>query len=106
MSLTLDYNKFAAMLDSVSGVNVHSAKTNYGWFGKDGDNNPFCQVVEYEFEDSDGDQAHYRTWHMETLLMKQNQGLIVSSKIDRIRGVVEKDDHIVLICGFNGAGRW
>lgn len=104
MSLTLDYNKFAAMLDSVSGVNVHSAKTNYGWFSWDGDKNAFCQVIEYEFEDSDGDQAQYRSWHMETSLMKQDQGLVVSTKIDHIRGGVEKDDHIILICGFNGAG--
>lgn len=104
MSLTLDYNKFAQYLDAINGVNVHSAKTNYGWFGWDDDNNPFCQVIEYEYEDSDGDQAQYRSWHMETSLMKQNQGLIVSTKIDHIRGGVEKDDHIILICGFNAAG--
>lgn len=104
--LALDYKNFPTVLESIKDVNIHSYKNgDNGWFQKDGSGD-FGQAVEYEYYiDGDNDNtAQYRTWWMETSQVKQGLGLIVSAKIDHIRGSA-KDDHIILICGFDLNGQ-
>lgn len=105
-SISLDYNQFANYLDAVKGVNVHSFKNgHYGWFKKGSANSNFSQAIEYEYQKNDNDDlTQYRTWYMETSVVQQGQGLIVSAKIDHLRGGGGKDDHIILICAFDQHG--
>lgn len=102
--LQLDYTNVPVVLESITGINVHSYKNGHnGWFQK-GSNVPFGQVVEYEYKTPSGEMAQYRTWYMETSYMAQGQGLMVSTKIDNVLGGLTKDDHIMLICGFGPGG--
>ena len=100
----LDYNQFANYLEAVKGVNVHSFKNgDYGWFEKGAfKDSKYSQAIEYEYKKNDNDDlTQYRTWYMETSIVQEKMGLIVSAKIDHIRGGGGKDDHIILICAFD-----
>lgn len=101
-TLSLNYQNFPVVLEDIAGMNVHSyTNGKNGWFHKEDDT--FGQVVEYEYKDDSGELTQYRTWFMETSQPPQRLGLLVSAKIDHIRGA-SKDDHIILICGFDMEG--
>lgn len=101
-SLSLNYKNFPVVLEDVVGMNIHSYKNgNNGWFQKS--SGTYGQVVEYEYKDDSGELTQYRSWYMETSQPPQRLGLLVSVKIDHIRGS-SQDDHIILICGFDVQG--
>lgn len=57
------------------------------------------EAMEYESHDS-----NYRTWRFDKSVCPGGAGLYVSTKIDHIRGE-NKDDHIILMIGYNAGGR-
>jgi hypothetical protein len=57
------------------------------------------QAMEYESKGS-----NYRTWRFDESMCPGGAGLYVSTKIDHIRGA-NKDDHIVLMIGYNAGGK-
>jgi hypothetical protein len=56
------------------------------------------QAMEYE---SNG--SNYRTWRLDDSPLYGGAGLYLSTKIDHIRGS-NKDDHIIVMVGYNAAG--
>ncbi|KAB7731191.1 hypothetical protein F5984_10320 [Rudanella paleaurantiibacter] len=108
--MTFDYLKFAQSLDSYTGMDVkdeHNGQNGWiKWSHSDSDS-VYNQVVEYTYDDKDsGETLGYRTWYMETSLMKSDNGkptgMFVSVKIDYERNT--GDDHIILITGFDVNG--
>ncbi|MBK7760991.1 MAG: hypothetical protein IPI35_32185 [Deltaproteobacteria bacterium] len=57
------------------------------------------EAMEYESHDS-----NYRTWRFDKSVCPGGAGLYASTKIDHIRGE-NKDDHIILMIGYNAGGR-
>jgi hypothetical protein len=100
--MNFDYTQFARALSSNDpDLSVHNAQSDNGWFYFDEhSSDPFNQVIEYNYQGKD----NYRTWHQEISITKNNLGMIVSTKIDHIRGD-NKDDHIALITGFDASGK-
>ncbi|MBD2721118.1 hypothetical protein [Hymenobacter armeniacus] len=105
MALSFNPTTYAQQLDAQSGITLKNTDNGQsGWLPKDS-TSPSTNnlVLEYVYQkDSNDDKTNYRTWYPETSLMKDGAGLIVSAKIDHIRGD-SLDDHIILICGFNAA---
>lgn len=98
--MKFDYNAFGKAMNGNKDIDVKNSGKNYGWFYKDGKNaSDFNLVMEYE---TDGDH-NYRTWHQETSVIQQKAGMLVSVKIDHIRGS-NLDDHIILLTGFDFNG--
>ncbi len=111
MSQSLKYNSFPNALESCDKLNIPDFKSNddgsKAWKYYDskykGDYN---KVVGFQYQDQvpgDDDPLNYRVWYMETSTIKDNLGLLVSCKVDYDRG--NRDDHMVLVCGFNHAGQ-
>lgn len=98
--MNFDYNQFAKSIDTYSGMDVSDENNGKnGWVQWDNDSsNAYNQVLEMKYTDSH-DTYHFRTWHQETSVMKNNGGMIVSVKIDYER--TTGDDHIILITGYD-----
>ncbi|HVG59328.1 MAG TPA: hypothetical protein VNA24_12285 [Hyalangium sp.] len=56
-------------------------------------------AMEYESNDS-----NYRTWKLDDSPLYGGAGLYLSTKVDHIRGS-HKDDHIIVMVGYNAAGK-
>jgi hypothetical protein len=103
--MKFDYEAFGKAMNSYDNdkngkIDVKNSGENYGWFYKDNDkSSAFNQVMEYKTDDS----HNYRTWHQETSMITHDAGMLVSVKIDHIRGD-NLDDHIILLTGFNANG--
>lgn len=99
--MKFDYKDFGKSMNSNKDIDVKNSGKNYGWFYKDDDDSSdFNQVMEYK---TDGDH-NYRTWHQESSIITHDAGMLVSVKIDHIRGE-NIDDHIVLLTGFDSTGK-
>jgi hypothetical protein len=99
--MKFDYDAFGKAMNSNKDIDVKNSGKNYGWFYKDNDDSSdFNLVMEYK---TDGDH-NYRTWHQETSVIQQKVGILVSVKIDHIRGD-NLDDHIILLTGFDYNGK-
>lgn len=94
------YNTFSDSIDNCKDVDVKNSSKNHGWFYKDSnDDSDFNLVVEYSYDDD----YNYRTWRQELTVMEGNSALLVSTKIDHIRGE-NLDDHLILMACFNANG--
>lgn len=99
--MKFDYNAFGKSMNSNSDIDVKNSGENYGWFNKDSDSsNDYNKVMEYKTDDD----HYYRTWHQETSVIQQKAGILVSIKIDHIRGD-NLDDHIIILTGFDFNGK-
>lgn len=98
-----DYNQFAKSLDAAKDMDVKDENNGKnGWVKWSGSSSSslYNQVIEFEYDDSkDDEQLRFRSWYMETSVMKSEGGMIVSVKIDYERNT--GDDHIILITGFD-----
>src|SRR5215217_4247329 len=104
--MNFDYNKFAQSLDAASGMDVKDEKNGkYGWVKwNNSSDSLYNQVVEFEYDDKkDNETLAFRSWYMETSVMKSDGGMIVSVKIDYERNT--GDDHIILIAGFDATAK-
>ncbi|GGD70827.1 hypothetical protein GCM10011514_38690 [Emticicia aquatilis] len=102
--MKFDYDAFGKAMNSNKNndIDVINSGKNYGWFYKDDDDSSeFNQVMEYRIKDGD---HNYRTWHQESSMITHDAGMLVSVKIDHIRGE-NIDDHIVLLTGFDFNGK-
>lgn len=103
--MKFDYDAFGKAMNSSDNkkeIDVKNSGENYGWFYKDDDkSSAFNQVMEYRIKDGD---HNYRTWHQESSMITHDAGMLVSVKIDHIRGE-NIDDHIVLQTGFDASGK-
>ena len=98
--MNFNYNTFSSTLDTYDDVDVKHSSTNNGWFYKDSkDDSDFNLVVEYSYDDD----HNYRTWRQELTTMEGNSGMLVSTKIDHIRGD-NQDDHLILMACYNAVG--
>lgn len=99
--MQFNYKDFGKSMNSNTDIDVKNSGDNYGWFYKDNDkSSDFNQVMEYKT----GGDHNYRTWYQETSIITHNAGMLVSVKIDHIRGE-NIDDHIVLLTGFDATGK-
>ncbi|GAB3839182.1 hypothetical protein [Hymenobacter jeollabukensis] len=110
-TIALDYNYFPLMLESGKDLNIPDFKTSdngkdaWEYYGNFKSSN-YDKVVSFQYQNQvpgDDDPLNYRVWYMETSVVGDNMGLIVSCKIDYDRG--NRDDHLTLICGFDATGK-
>lgn len=96
--MNFNYSAFPENLESVD--HIHDSHSWDQWNGSDKTVN---QVDEYRYHIGDDDHHYqYRTWYPETSIVGDNVGLLVSTKIDYLRGT--GDDHLVLLAGFLKTG--
>ena len=110
-TIQFDYNAYPVQLEKTDKLNIPDFKSkdkgSDAWQYHGSDKSKYNKVVEFELQDQvkDSDNPlNYRAWYMETSVVGENAGLLVSAKLDYIRGG-EKDFHLVLLCGFDGTGR-
>ena len=101
--MNFNYNTFAQNIDTYDNFDVSDENNgSHGWvqWSESSSTSVFNQVLEFKLQ---GDELyHFRTWHHEISVMKENGGMIVSSKIDYERNT--GDDHIILITGYDQHG--
>jgi len=90
-ALTFDANAFGDAIAKQPALQLDTT-SNHGW---DGD--------QLKCNDIDG-KWDYEVWRPDTSLCRNGAAIIVSCKIDQLRG--GKDDHVVLIASFNRDGHF
>ncbi|WP_035558775.1 hypothetical protein [Hymenobacter sp. IS2118] len=110
-SIFFDYNTYPLQLEKIGKINIPDFqaddKGKDAWQYHGNKDSKYNQVVEFELQDQVDDSdnpLNYRAWYMETSVAGANAGLLVSAKLDYIRGG-EQDFHLTLLCGFDGAGK-
>ena len=109
--MNLDYNHFPGVLENAQNLNIPDFKStddgSKAWKYYDSNHaSDFQKVVSFQYQNQvpgDDDPLNYRAWWMETSVVGDNLGLLVSCKVDYDRG--SRDDHMTLICGFDHAGK-
>lgn len=99
--MRFNYDIYPAQLEDHRGMSVKDT-TWQTWFlsGK-----PTDKVIEYRnVVDGDKHDYVYRTWYPEATVAGSDLGMLVSVKIDYDR-LVDTDDHMVLLAGFDRAGK-
>jgi hypothetical protein len=91
--MTFNHDTFASQMNQYTGITVATKNGAFDWdqwIGTSGDLNKELDYAKNGFD--------YRTWWQEVTVMKENAGMLVSSKIDFANGL--GDDHMILLTGF------